>query len=664
MSCIDLSLSNDTSGDVVLMVASCPPDTTSEMNQACSEGDNGNKITNVPVSTPSENVIFRNKYCASCHGHESNFTKWTFNIECDSIVDINHLSSYDEIYQTGLDNMCRMTYHTSNKNSFISCSSGHTTFPGFKGCNMTGQWATYETSIDWACRNIMAPYRGFNNIFCFACNPDKQSDRTIISGCNVTGMWDPYDSDLEKACLQYPYSQIAYPFKNRFCYLCNRGNDILSTFMDADSSLSLEVWEIHKVNAYEGKLRIDSLQHEKQFHVNLSAESTASLSPDRFNADVNVSKLLSHHFLHYGYHGFCPDKAADLDHTNQQCSCSLTCLNTTRCCAEFALNAPLTYVNEFKHSLSVSKCYGKNSVLSKSTVQERCETIQPLKGFYKIPVRSLASGILYSNIYCFLCNEGQKTRNDSEIEPDYNPLDLKIKCNYTFQTERYIFLEDMLNDFDRMSYDDGAEHCTVSTVYDLYVDNELISDTINRCNVTGHWDLYDSDIEWACLNYIREITGDLYNGFYQNMFCEMCNTASDSGFKYTTCNATNSSISDYCEKYPHITSMKPFKNIFCKICNYIPLLSLPPLLSDSMTNCDSNGIEIGDVMFDLPRFFSSTVREIFFFSMAPEFPDQIKNAFKMYGNRCMENEIYDKEKVCILLQTPGGLDVVYRVPIW
>ncbi|XP_021358437.1 uncharacterized protein LOC110453698 [Mizuhopecten yessoensis] len=669
MSCVSLALSNDTHGDAALMVTTCPPDTPPDVNIACTidEYNNANKITLVPVSSTTDNVVFRNDNCAKCHGQGNNFTNWNFNIECDRMVDINQLSSYEEIFQSGLDNMCQMNYLSPRTLGHFACS-GEDIYLNLKPCNITGHWPVYDAAIDFACRNIQSRYRGFENIFCFVCNPSKPETSPLISACNKTGMWDTYDSELESACLQYPQSQIAYPFKNRFCYLCNRVNNMSVTFMDAETIIAWEKWEYVYDNSYEAVFGIKSFRHGEIPYVNIPKlifNSSVILSDERFSANVNVSKLLFLHYLHFGFEERCPGNAAvDTYGPYQQCICNPMCVTISRCCPEFAMSGPVKYTNEFENSLSVSKCY-RNKEFANFTLQDKCEVDRPSFGIFHIPVRSRNSGILYRNVYCFLCNEGQEASDDVGTEPEYDPLDLMIKCNFTFQTERYVSLQDMLTDFTRMEHDGKGEHCTVSTVYDLLDNSKLIPDTIHTCNVTGNWDVYDFDIEWACLHYFTEITRDFYLKKYKNIFCEMCNTALDTGVEFTSCNLkgfyvdNNSTISDDCERYPQVTSMKPYKNAFCMLCNALPPLP-PPMFTEIAVTTDDNSwyndlsCSPGtDIQFD--GVITSTIRDLFSISASPELSSGVDNVFTSYGNHCVENEIYDIEKSsCILQECAGG----------
>ncbi|XP_060564907.1 uncharacterized protein LOC132724110 [Ruditapes philippinarum] len=52
-------------------------------------------------------------------------------------------------------------------------------------------------------------------------------------------------------------------------------------------------------------------------------------------------------------------------------------------------------------------------------------------------------------------------------------------------------------------------------------------DVISQCNVTGHWQTYNSVLEAACLAY-----STIYNFKYRNVFCYLCNTKDTIGVNY------------------------------------------------------------------------------------------------------------------------------------
>ncbi|XP_069131753.1 uncharacterized protein [Argopecten irradians] len=666
MSCVDVSLSNDSRGPSVLMAASCPLGTEDDTACTTHEYDNADKIKRVPVSLTAE--VFRNTDCASCHGVKHNLTRWNFKMDCDRIVDINHISSYEGIFQAGLDNKCNMSYQYSGIPQHFQCSEND--YPGFKHCNMTGQWGVYDANVDWACRNVQQPYRGFDNVYCFVCNPVKHPDSQLISVCNSTAMWDPYDSELEEACLYYPVSQIAYPFKNRFCYSCNRDNRMLGSFMDAETSVDMERWDTAFKNTYEAVIGIQYFRRVmlQADLLQVISNTNVVLAEYNLNTYSNMSNILFLYYLHYGVHGNCPLNGENRNDQSQKCTCSLSCVSSSSCCAEFAMSDPVAYTNTFRNSLAVSKCYRLDKSRN-TTLQEKCESTMQAKGILQIPVRSRSSDILYRNVYCFLCNEGHGSENQedgqgvdtSDIEQGYDPLDLQIQCNFIFQTERYLLLDDMLKDFDQMA--DGDEKCTFSILYDLYDNKKLVPDTIDRCNVTGDWDIYDTDIEQACLAFNHDITHTEYSGAYKNIYCEMCNTALGIGLTYTSCDV-NMTYNDECEMYPQVTSMTPYKNYFCKLCNYRPppIVNMNPIVGfdsggntgQNDSNCNNRRTD-GNSGINGMIDFGLTVRDLFSITVAPEFSGDLDKEVSTYGNHCLGNEIYDTEKQsCIMQECAGG----------
>ncbi|CAG2184900.1 unnamed protein product [Mytilus edulis] len=90
------------------------------------------------------------------------------------------------------------------------------------------------------------------------CNPPKPT--TLISECNVTGYWDRYRVDLLEACLRTPKSSITTPFKNYYCYLCNRNSTIESSkYLDAKMNISEMMIPINDERYFKFEFHIEAL---------------------------------------------------------------------------------------------------------------------------------------------------------------------------------------------------------------------------------------------------------------------------------------------------------------------------------------------------------------------------------------------------------------------
>ncbi|KAH3830155.1 hypothetical protein DPMN_103393 [Dreissena polymorpha] len=72
-----------------------------------------------------------------------------------------------------------------------------------------------------------------------------------------------------------------------------------------------------------------------------------------------------------------------------------------------------------------------------------------------------------------------------------------------------------------------TENCSIVFVTDPdipYDFNEKSCWTsIDRCNITGRWDKYDSELEDACHKYHSVIRFPMNNLRFQNVFCFLCN---------------------------------------------------------------------------------------------------------------------------------------------
>ena len=120
-----------------------------------------------------------------------------------------------------------------------------------------------------------------------------------------------------------------------------------------------------------------------------------------------------------------------------------------------------------------------------------------------------------------------------------------------------------------MKYDSAVSKDSPPVYYCNYVHHYMYK--IGRCNVTGLWDEYDADIEWAC-----EHLHLTYKWRFKNVFCYICNpsiVSKNSDLVYDRCNITgrwkafDSSLEKGCLTYPRIQRLSPFKNVYCILCN-------------------------------------------------------------------------------------------------
>ncbi|KAL3846645.1 hypothetical protein ACJMK2_017617 [Sinanodonta woodiana] len=94
--------------------------------------------------------------------------------------------------------------------------------------------------------------------------------------------------------------------------------------------------------------------------------------------------------------------------------------------------------------------------------------------------------------------------------------------------------------------------------------------SIKTCNVSGLWVSYDADLSWACKHFFLS-----YHGF-RNIFCYICNPSIvpvRETFSIDQCNQTglwrsfDSDLFTKCESFESESRWRPFKNVYCLVCN-------------------------------------------------------------------------------------------------
>ncbi|KAJ8313133.1 hypothetical protein KUTeg_009316 [Tegillarca granosa] len=74
-----------------------------------------------------------------------------------------------------------------------------------------------------------------------------QKQETVVE-CNVTGLWEPSDPVLESACRYYRHTHTTFPYKNIFCYFCNRNNAVVE---------AEEIWDHSLITYIDTKTEIE-----------------------------------------------------------------------------------------------------------------------------------------------------------------------------------------------------------------------------------------------------------------------------------------------------------------------------------------------------------------------------------------------------------------------
>jgi hypothetical protein len=177
-------------------------------------------------------------------------------------------------------------------------------------------------------------------------------------------------------------------------------------------------------------------------------------------------------------------------------------------------NTELIYPNNHPPALMFRECsrFSKADLVS----VDKCEQSNKYNDIEtKIPVTDNTTMFIYKNRFCAICN------NITENSLHY--WDVTLECSRGLlkpRTFASIVTEVLESESCNLNYYRPTSLGMTGPMYQC-------RDVISKCNVTGHWNTYDSFIEAACLAY-----STIYNFKYRNVFCYLCNTNDLSGFSY------------------------------------------------------------------------------------------------------------------------------------
>ncbi|XP_060072450.1 uncharacterized protein LOC132552305 [Ylistrum balloti] len=680
LTCLNLALYEKTNvKKYALAVAECPTGSPDELSNRCSGNyTSRDKLTLTPVSSTTSLTVYRNRFCAECFG-EANTSPWSLSIDCPGMIDLNHLTSYDIILETINESACSMVYRSPNRRKYVGCDSPELReYRKVEVCNITGAWRKHDPDIEWACRTVDQPYKYYRNIFCFLCNPGQhRRNDHVIDRCNQTGAWGTFDKDLKRSCEQLtPTVPESYPFKNIFCFLCNRNTNSNDIFMDAKIEIESEKYYREK-SSYSFKIKFfTNLNVQTQYQMDpftaRDAANTSSIVRDTVRK-VDLRKLLFMHFLHYGHQTYCNKSLSFYDVRDTiagnltECGCDVTCVLTSDCCADFAITSP-AIVQKNIAGFVVSKCYNITEI---SYLLVSCESNNE-ENFANIPITSTRSNVVYRNIYCFLCNEGQdmlqsidhtKNIDISLFKNMYNPINLKLVCNFLMKYEEYYLLSEFIKAIEHIEHLNGKEKCSIH--FPLYKGENMFQvRTVSTCNVTGQWEGYDPDVLWACENYIPDITQYVRDDItgYSNIFCKICNTNSSHESPIDTCDRNGHIepmdivMATRCEVYPRALSKPIYKNTFCSECYTVQRTNFHPK-QDLFQNfhfkkqekCNEESI------IEMASMVASTYRKMFTFRGLTDNSGFHEANNTNFTGRCQKDEVFDPKKdVCRQLFCSDG----------
>ncbi|CAC5383743.1 unnamed protein product [Mytilus coruscus] len=163
--------------------------------------------------------------------------------------------------------------------------------------------------------------------------------------------------------------------------------------------------------------------------------------------------------------------------------------------------------------------------------------------------------LTYLNKHCASCH-GETT---------YHQWDLDISCyllsDYNFLSTYQLVIDEAMEKECIIKYQiDTIPVRNCSQNYKILY---------NKCNMTGMWDIFDPDIQYAC-----ESTYNLNYKVFKNMFCYMCNPIGRiNTADVRTCNSTGSwkpfdqGLQDACQYYKNQDNSSSILNVFCYLCN-------------------------------------------------------------------------------------------------
>ncbi|XP_033732607.1 uncharacterized protein LOC117322017 [Pecten maximus] len=557
------------------MIVECHDESSHETKEKCYQNFTSAQLMQKPPVTSNKYAFtFRNKHCAECNG-VFNYSNWGIGISCETVSDFNFLSTYGDIIDQAIEEHCNVQYEEDDDSSKHRClSTTHIPISSVTECNVTGTWLTYDNDIANACHSSYhIEDKGFKNVFCLMCNPPLHNTNAITS-CNVSGSWEPYDSALLDACTKEEATPTTMPYKNVFCFLCNRNNTSYFRYQDANAIIGKRSTFL----SYMFRVRI--LERALDFYYSILDSTVFSNKDDvhtlsNYVVSFNKTKLLLLHYAMYGTDSYCSAKFPGGFFVNQTCLCDESCLfrhSRPFCCHDFLLNSTTSCLETLisgpthfsSHIGAISRC---NELSGSDVTANRCNSADVNDIFGTLPVTY--DNVIYKNLDCFRCNH--PTKNLSLVSPSH--WEFLIECDsyphYNYFPTVQAILQQAKRRNCRIQIVPANTHDTVFKMSTIYCNKE----NIGICNVTGLWSAYDSDIAQACENL--DIFLPSHDNF-KNVYCYICNSASPSSLDKTkgaTCLVAaenqyyGKNITTACAALPEVPGFGLYRNIFCKTCS-------------------------------------------------------------------------------------------------
>lgn len=582
--------SNSTTEDHFVMKNTCPDGTSLDLKENCEKIRTENDtLVNLPLSTTFDNVSYKNKYCVLCNNETNELRAWSLSFDCRDFVDFNFISSYDSMFQNAKINKCKLF---ASGRYGRGCSKKYGSYV-IKTCNVTGTWISYDPDIEWGCHNYDYQHDIFRNIFCLICNPSKLTT-DIISTCNVTGLWDIYSDTLQRTCVNLNSTSATYPYKNVFCYLCNKATENYQKYRFPDIDADFNTSILHG-SMFQYTVDIKHLV-KNAFFENFPEESTNQNNVSTLDAAINMTHITDLYYAVTGNSHFC----SNYTHTGSvsgSCSCDEYChfhrYNGNKdkpCCVDATFRFSTTCTDPEPESFLL---YDGCEELEPGYEYLREKCIHVLDGdlFSSLPVFDSSKQVSYRNAYCYLCRLFRKKHyppfSDIPSIIDFNDLDpyniqitcdsyLSLSCETTFQ-----------------SWHLAARKAGCRIVYQPYFRlvslDYLLCSVYVQCNIHNQMTCLpkdvndtDKDIAWACNNFnTSQVQHSFYNQLnsnsvdtYKSVFCEVCNQHRRVDInEISTCNETgkwtgrDETTVANCLHFDARGYHHPYKNVFCKVCN-------------------------------------------------------------------------------------------------
>ncbi|XP_052082507.1 uncharacterized protein LOC127720119 [Mytilus californianus] len=262
-----------------------------------------------------------------------------------------------------------------------------------------------------------------------------------------------------------------------------------------------------------------------------------------------------------------PDVIKKLDISKcPRCYCDKRCFSRGDCCPDFFFSYQLKCTN----TNIVEKSPHKNSTFV--LMVDTCPSFADNKTKYlcekknddlidqiqNLPVTDSRNNLIYRNIYCALCH--------NETKENFRKWQLEIQCLDFADFNFLSSYEEIFNTVDDKRCNIGF-HTDIPT-QDIPVCNSAEETRVHKCNITGTWTKYDSDVKTACETYNQKS----YR-FFKNVFCFICNPPRNQDNFISQCNITglwqhyDFDLENACKKAMSSTIILPFRNIYCYICN-------------------------------------------------------------------------------------------------